>query len=69
MLFWRGQHCSSDQIAEATIAAFLASAREPGWELRPREPTSAMKQARFYRINNDGWREMFDATPRFEDAP
>jgi hypothetical protein len=57
-----------DRRAEAIIAACLTSARESGWELNPREPTSAMKQAQFYRISNDGWREMFDAAPRFEDA-
>jgi hypothetical protein len=56
-----------DRIPEI-VAAYLASARESGWELKPREPTSAIKQAQFYRINNDGWREMFDSAPRFEDA-
>jgi hypothetical protein len=46
------------------VSAYLASARESGWELRPREPKN-IATSEGMKI----WQALFDAAPRFEDAP
>jgi hypothetical protein len=61
-------------VEEAKIAweAGLASARESGWELRPREATAEMASSWALSVRASGyglWPRMFDAAPRFEDAP
>jgi hypothetical protein len=50
---------------EMAVSAYLTTAREPGWEMKPREATDAM-----WLDSNELhiWRSMFDAAPRFEDA-
>jgi hypothetical protein len=61
---------------EATedLAAGLASARESGSDMMPREPNEKMLQAGNWDAVQQAactqlWRLMFNAAPRFEDAP
>lgn len=60
-------------------AAFLASARESGWEMKLREPSEGMIDEGADELTDgkkwarqiaptDIWQKMFDAAPRFEDA-
>jgi hypothetical protein len=64
VLVERGLGLTRDEMKMA-IAAYLASARESGSDMMPREPTEKM-----WLDSNEPhiWCAMFDAAPRFEDA-
>jgi hypothetical protein len=63
VLIERGLALTRGEI-EMAVSAYLASARESGWELRPREPKN-IATSEGMKI----WQALFDAAPRFEDAP